>query len=91
MHNLEELDIPFAEDDEWLHLWFEWKKKEKERVIMMRWHERFKDAQIIVPINRPNSKILPIMIGCIEEKDDYLGFPWDDSYKNGYSDSDEIE
>ncbi|KAI8542518.1 hypothetical protein RHMOL_Rhmol08G0144200 [Rhododendron molle] len=31
------------------------------------------------------------MIGFIEEEDDYLGFPWDDPYKNEDSDSDEIE
>ncbi|KAI8568211.1 hypothetical protein RHMOL_Rhmol02G0180300 [Rhododendron molle] len=43
-HNLEDLDIPFVEEYEWLHIWFENRKKEKERVIMMRRHARFEPA-----------------------------------------------
>ncbi|KAI8550482.1 hypothetical protein RHMOL_Rhmol06G0110200 [Rhododendron molle] len=53
-HNLEDPDIPFVEDDEWLRIWFENRKKEKERVIMdecdySQWIEEREDLDFICP------------------------------------------
>ncbi|KAI8535823.1 hypothetical protein RHMOL_Rhmol10G0204200 [Rhododendron molle] len=78
-HNLEDPDIPFVEDDEWLPIRFENRKKEKERVIMMRRHARFEPAQIVVPINRPKIPTPPIVwetINLVEKVEEFQMQPW---------------
>ncbi|MBI1572353.1 hypothetical protein, partial [Escherichia coli] len=83
-HNLEEQDIPVVEDDEWLRIWFETRKKEKERVIMMRRHARFERAQIVVPINRPKIPTPPIVwetINLIEEVEEFQIQSWINPYE----------
>ncbi|KAI8560036.1 hypothetical protein RHMOL_Rhmol04G0223600 [Rhododendron molle] len=82
-HNLEDPDIPSVEDDAWLHIWFENKKKEKERVIMMRRHARFEPAQIVVPINSPKIPAPPIVwetINLIKKVEEFQMQPWINPY-----------
>ncbi|KAI8530080.1 hypothetical protein RHMOL_Rhmol11G0027400 [Rhododendron molle] len=82
-HNLEDPDIPFVENDEWLRIWFENRKKEKERVIMMGRHARFEPAQIVVPINGPKiptPRIVWETINLIEKVEEFQMQPWVNPY-----------